>query len=376
MSKSDQPHKRWIGCDVEADFLGEDRKHGKRERKRASSKDRSKYKKTDKDKLAKTVMPPKQKESHLRGRVLSITPQGIVVEYAGATVICGLRGTLKKEKTQFKNLITVGDWVLFELGAHQEGYIAYVEPRYSTLSRADNLSRKKEQLIAANIDQVLITVSVVKPELKSTIVDRYIIAAEKGNMQPIIVVNKIDLFSSELENVSQQKEYFDEFVKAYQKADIPVIAVSCVTQEGIDQLRQVMKDKASVFSGPSGTGKSSLINAVAGFKLRTGGVVERTGKGSHTTTTANLLSLPFGGWCIDTPGIKSFGVWELSKEEIPAYFKEIFAYSNQCKYPDCSHMLEENCAVIDAVRRGDIALMRYQSYFLLMEDASKKHLRR
>lgn len=376
--------KRWIGCQVEADYLGEDRKMGKMQRKIASAKDRSKYKKTDRDKLQKEVKRQKEEvettQTHLlRGRVLSITPQGIMVDYDNETVVTALRGVLKKEKSQFKNLVTVGDFVLFEKNPDGSGSIVQVMPRHSVLSRADNLSRRKEQLIAANIDQVIITTSVVNPPLKPSLVDRYVIATQKGNMQPIIVVNKIDLLNdSAIDSGELEKELqlYSEFLKAYDFAGVKVIPASIVSGEGIDALREALKDKASVFSGQSGVGKSSLINSATGLNLRTGEIVERTKKGSHTTTTANLLRLPYGGWCIDTPGIKSFGIWDLKQEEIEPYFVEIHKHGRQCKFPDCTHVHEEDCAVKAAVENEEIPLMRYQSYLFLMHSLGQEHLRR
>lgn len=369
---------RWIGCEVEEEFFGEERKSGKMERKRATAKDRSKYKKTDRQKQQSKETKPLP-ENLSRGRVLSITPQGIVVEHEGRTITCALRGALKKEKNQLKNLVTVGDWVLFEHAADNEGYIAHVEPRSSILSRADNLSQRKEQLIAANIDQVLITLSVVSPPLKPFLADRYIIAAQKGGMTPIIIINKIDL----LNDTEQSQELRDkealllsEFLKAYEAAEIKVIAVSAESGEGLDQLREIMQNKASVFSGQSGVGKSSLINYITDFDLPIGPIVEKTQKGTHTTTTANLLPLSFGGWCIDTPGIKSFGVWDLKADDIQPHFAEIHAHGKQCKYQNCTHTHEQDCAVMLAVEEGKISSLRYQSYLFLIESVKSEHLRR
>lgn len=376
--------KRWVKCDVEADYFGEDRKMGKIERKLAKAKDRSKYKKTDlvKQAVRETARQEdlqSQSESLLRGRVISITPQGFCVDCDGKQFICILKGLLKKEKGLVKNLVVTGDFVRFENTSESEGLISYVEPRHSLLSRADNLSRRKEHLIASNIDQVLITVSVVSPPLKTPIVDRYIIAARKGNMDPIIIVNKIDLLndpSFDPDFLLQENEMYRLFLDAYAKAEVPVISVSATTGEGIAQLKEAMKDKASVFSGQSGVGKSSLINAVAGLDLRIGTIVEKTKKGAHTTTTAKLLPMDFGGWCIDTPGIKSFGIWDLQKDEIEMYFSEIQNAGQHCKFPDCSHMHEQECAVHAAVENGEISLLRYESYLFLMESLSQEHLRR
>jgi ribosome biogenesis GTPase / thiamine phosphate phosphatase len=381
-SENDKKHhklpKRWISCETEVDYFGEDRKIGKADRKKASAKDRSQYKTTDKRQLAKQQKEFTHEEHLKRGRVLSIASQGLMVEADdGKMIICQLRGSLKKEKTQFKNLVAVGDLVLFDEIHPQEGQIVHIEPRRTVLSRAENLSRRKEQLIAANIDQVMITVSVISPELKPSLVDRYIIATQKGGMTPIIVVNKIDLLNTiDDPEVEAEKELYESFQEAYQAAGIPIISLSVRTGEGIEQLKQIMKDKASVFSGQSGVGKSSLINAVTGKNLKVGALVEKTNKGTHTTTTAQLIPLEIGGWCIDTPGIKSFGVWNLDREVVEHYFPEIFECGAKCKFPDCSHLHEADCAVVTAVEKGEISWLRYESYQTLMHSLAEEHFRR
>lgn len=384
MESEDHPSSRWKPQEFEEEDFFPDRKAGRQQRKIAVAKDRSKHKKTDRDKWQKAQVERTQaklaKETDLlKGRVISIASEGIFVDYEGTVYSCFLRGLLKKEKTLMKNLVVVGDFVLFEKQSNLEGSIVHVEPRFSILSRADNLSHRKEQLIAANIDQVLITTSVVNPALKPSLVDRYIIATHKGGMDPIVIVNKIDLLdskSSHNELLEQEKELYQQFLDAYALSGIPIISVSTTTGEGLDALRTVMKDKASVFSGQSGVGKSSLINAITGLNLRIGDVVERTRKGSHTTTMAQLLPLSFGGWCIDTPGIKSFGVWDLKKEEIKNYFPEIQEESKHCKFPDCHHHHEPGCAVEKAIEDGKISFMRYQSYLGLIETIDEEHLRR
>ncbi len=374
---------RWEGCPIEEQYFGSNRRAEKLQKKIASAKDRSKYKKTDRDQQIKMIAQETHSKTHreslLRGRVISIVPEGILVENEGQLISCQLRGVLKKEKTQHKNLVIVGDIVLFDLIAPSEGSIAHVEPRKTTLSRADNLSRRKEQLIAANIDQVIITASVVSPMLKPSLLDRYIIAARKGGLEPIIVINKIDLLDDlEIEEHIRmsEKELYLHLMEVYRQNQVPVIALSVTTGHGVEELRQLMKDKATVFSGQSGVGKSSLINVVTGAELRIGDMVERTKKGSHTTTTTSLLPLEFGGWCIDTPGIKSFGIWELKKEEVESYFTEIHAYGRRCHFPNCSHSHEADCAVMQAVENKEISIIRYYSYLSLVESTSQKHLKR
>lgn len=375
--------KRWVGCDMEEEFFGDERKQSKIERKKAQAKDRSKYKKTDKAKFLQSVQEDQKlkvkPEDHQRGRVISIVPEGILVSIGDKTVTCHLRGLLKKEKTQSKNLVTVGDFVLFQEYDEGFGVIAQVEPRASVLSRADNLSRRKEQLIASNIDQVIITVSILEPPLKASLVDRYIIAAQKGNMKPVIAITKIDLLTDEsIDPVEREveTELLALMLASYPEIGIPIVLISNVTGEGVEELKTLMKDKSSVFSGQSGVGKSSLINAVTGLDIRVGSVVERTKKGAHTTTTTNLIPLSFGGWCVDTPGIKSFGVWDLDKNELDSYFTEIYALGKGCKFPDCSHLHEENCVVKEALESGTLSPLRYESYESLLASITSQHLRR
>ncbi len=359
------------------------RKEGKSDRKKAIAKDRSKYKKTDKDKYLKSIEQEKEsklaKQDWLEGRVLAIHPQGVMVDCEGEMYACVLKGLLKKEKTQHKNLVAVGDFVLFEKTFEHEGIIGHIKPRKSFLSRADNLSRRKEQLIAVNIDQVIITVSIVNPPLKSSIIDRYIIATKKGGMEPIIVINKMDLLQNhEMDPIliEVEQEILQEVIRAYAAVSIPVILVSSLEGQGVEELKEKMKGKASVFSGQSGVGKSSLINAITGLDLRVGEIVERTKKGAHTTTTTQLMPLSFGGWCIDTPGIKSFGVWDLDRDELEGYFTEIHELGLNCKFADCTHTIEEQCAIKEALEKGVLSPLRYDSYQALREGLDEKHLRR
>jgi ribosome biogenesis GTPase len=369
--KKSKKLKPWAACPVEAQYYNDDRKIARLERKHAKANDRSQYKKTDQKKI-KEVISEEERNALMRGRVLSIGSQEIIVDHEGKKYQCMLRGNLKKDRSKSKNLVTVGDYVLFEEIGPTEGVIAMVEERQSTLSRADNLNQRKEQLIAANIDQVLITVSVVSPPLKPFLVDRFVIAAQKGNMRPVIVVNKIDLLPQE----GSERELYDAFCKSWKEAGVAVVPVSAEKADGLDALKEIMAGKASVFSGQSGVGKSSLINAVTGLDLAVGDIVIHSQKGAHTTTSAQLLPLQFGGWVIDTPGIKSFGVWDLQRDELNHYFSDICAFSDGCKYPDCHHIHEKPCAVIDAVERGEISRLRYESYLYLIESIETEHKRR
>lgn len=364
----------------EEEYYSNDRKSSRKERKRASFKDRSQFKKSDQDKIKK------QRDNldptlHLSGRVLAITPDGILVDCDGTQYICTLKGALKQQKTRIKNIVAVGDIVRLEEKEGQQRTIVKIDERSSILSRADNLSRTKEQLIAVNIDQVIITCSIIAPLLKPFLVDRYIIAARKGNMEPIIVVNKIDLLQeppleADPVHIEREKKLFEEFMRIYRDLHILVIPVSTITGEGLDVLRKAMEGKTSVFSGQSGVGKSRLISCITGYELPTGAIVRKTLKGSHTTTTTHLIPLDKSTFCIDTPGIKSFGLWDLKSEEIKDYFSEISKASKRCKFPDCHHLSEPDCAVKKAVEKGVISDLRFASYCALMTCFEEEHGRR
>jgi ribosome biogenesis GTPase / thiamine phosphate phosphatase len=346
------------------------RKEGKEERKRASARDRSKFKKSNLDQAQKRLDRGGESASTgLTGRVLSVTGLEMEVSCEEEILHCVLRGTLKQERSRMRRLVTVGDIVNLERTTLGEGVIVQVAPRRTLLERADPLNPRKRHLIAANIDQVLITGSVVSPPLKPTLIDRYLISAEQGGMEPIIVINKIDLLSSATE---AEREEYRQFLLAYQAIGYAIVAVSAITGDGMDTLLELMKGKASVFSGQSGTGKSSLINKTLGTNLLVGEVVEKTRKGAHTTTTARLIPLATGGWCIDTPGVKSFGLLELNKEAVRAHFREIAEVASRCHFPNCSHTHEPDCAVLEAVEEGALSQMRYISYCALLSEIEEK----
>ncbi len=277
------------------------------------------------------------------GRVISIRSEAVDVAMPTGVLQCTIKGSLKQHVGRIKNIVTIGDRVLVD-----ETQIAYVLPRTSVLSRIDPKNHRQEQLLAANIDQVLITLSA--QTLKPHLADRFIIAARQGNMHPLLVVNKIDL------------AYPEEFIELYRSLGYTVLPVSALSGKGIKELKAALKGKTSVFAGQSGTGKSSLINRALGANLRTAEIVAWNEKGSHTTTAVTLIPVEGGGYCLDTPGIRSLGIMKLERGDLIEQFPEIAAL--KCRFADCTHQGEPGCAI----ENGTVHPMRYDSYCKLQEE--------
>ncbi len=366
--------------DFEESFFGKkEKRESRKERHLFRSKDRSKFKKSNQDQFKRQFQKTFiQKRNLKRGRVLEITKEEILVSSENKFYSCSLKGTLKKEKLTQKNLIIVGDFVVFEEENHHLHLISHVEKRTSFLSRADHFSKRKEQLLAANINQVIIVASVCSPSFKPFLIDRYMIATKKGNMKPIIVINKIDLLSHpppelQKKEIELEKALLNGFLEAYSPLKIPLLLVSNVTGENIHKLQEIMQKKSSVFSGQSGVGKSSLINTILKTCLPIKKVKQKTNKGSHTTVAAKLISIAGKGFCIDTPGIKSFGMWNVSDQEILNHFQDFLPFALSCKFSNCTHVHEPGCNVKHAVQEKKIHKLRYHSYLALISDTRECH---
>ncbi len=344
--------KHW---EEEEAFHARDRKQFRKEKKRAQQTDRSQFKKSDRPALQLSPSGTGR-----RGRVIAVSGEGAQVDFGGETSLCSLRGLFKNKISQSKNLIAVGDWVM----VNEEGAIAGIEPRFSYLARTD-ISGKKEQLIAVNIDQALIVASMGSPSLKPALIDRCIIAARRGKILPFIIINKIDLLES---GSAREKAQYRAFLAAYEPLGVPILSVSSRSGVGVEALTRLLHNKTSVFAGQSGVGKSSLLNACFGLKLRTGDLAAKTAKGSHTTTSASLIALPQGGYCVDTPGVRSFGIWNLDLADLNTHFFEIHAAAKKCRYADCAHGNEPSCAVLQALAQEKISPIRYESYRHLIKE--------
>ncbi len=253
--------------------------------------------------------------------------------------------------------IVVGDLVSIDR-SKSDGVIVAVRERSSFLTRRA-VDSPRPQVLAANVDQALLVFATKAPEPKQGLLDRFLVACHLADITPVIVFNKID------QGAGKTKAW----AAIYGPLDYAVLQVSARSAWGLGQIKRLLPGRTTLFCGPSGAGKSSLLNAVyPGFKLRVGGLSEATGKGRHTTTLAELMPLPFGGFVVDTPGLKEFGLWDISSEELQSAFPEIADNLGNCRFSNCSHVHEPQCGVRDAVEDGLIDRGRYRSYCQLLEE--------
>jgi ribosome biogenesis GTPase len=272
-------------------------------------------------------------------------------EGGGRVFRCSVRRLLRTLAIDERNVVTTGDRVWFRPAPNNEGLIERVEPRHGLLTRA---SRARQHVIVANVDQVVIVMSLVEPDIKPHLIDRYLVSAAKGGIAPIICLNKADL----VDHAPVQP-----LIGLYSQLGTPAFLTSAVSGLGIDRLRKYLHNRETVFAGQSGVGKSSLLNTIQpDLALQVREVSEATQKGKHTTTTAELIRLNLGGWVVDTPGIRQFELWDIIPEEVEGFFPEFRPFVPLCGYPDCTHTHEDRCAIKRAVKRRQISEQRYISY--------------
>lgn len=301
-----------------------------------------------------------------KGLVIKSTGSWYTVKLeAGEVVECRIRGKFRMEGIRTTNPLAVGDVVAVEEGS--DGFIITgIEKRRNYIIRkSTNLSRESH-IIASNVDLALLIITVNHPVTSTVFIDRFLATAEAYNIPGVLVFNKTDLYDSE------DVAMLYGLTAIYQKAGYLCYAVSAKTGENIDKIKELLRDKITVLSGLSGVGKSSLINRIEpGLDLKTAAISDAHDSGKHTTTFAEMFPLQEGGYIIDTPGLRSFGIIDMKKEELSHFFPEIFSKSSECRFYNCTHTHEPGCAVIAAVEQDEISESRYMSYLSMMEESGK-----
>ncbi|MGP1452190.1 MAG: ribosome small subunit-dependent GTPase A [Segatella oris] len=288
----------------------------------------------------------------------------------GKVVECKIKGNFRLKGIRSTNPVAVGDHV--EIALNQEGtaFITHIDERRNYIIRKSQNLSKQSHIIAANVDQAFLIVTVNYPQTSTTFIDRFLASAEAYSVPVVLVFNKRDILSDD------ERHYQQSMVHLYETIGYECREISAATGEGIEGLHRLLKGKITLLSGNSGVGKSTLINQILPeANLRTAEISDAHNTGMHTTTFSEMLELPKGGYIIDTPGIKGFGTFDMEPEELTSYFREIFHFSKDCKFSNCTHTHEPGCAVLKALEEHYIAQSRYQSYLGMLEDKDENKYR-
>ena len=288
----------------------------------------------------------------------------------GKVIDCKIKGNFRLKGIRSTNPVAVGDRV--EVVPNQEGtaFITHIEDRRNYIIRKSPNLSKQSHIIAANVDQAVLVVTINRPQTSTTFIDRFLASAEAYRINVILVFNKSDLLNDD------ERHYQEMMITLYETIGYQCLTISAATGEGVEQLETLLAGKTTVLSGNSGVGKSTLINRLLpGSNLRTAEISDAHNTGMHTTTFSEMLPLPDGGYIIDTPGIKGFGTFDMEPEELTGYFKEIFHFSSQCRFSNCTHTHEPGGAVREAVENHYIAQSRYQSYLSMLSDKDESKYR-
>ncbi len=307
----------------------------------------------------------------MRGLVIKNTGSWYTVRTEeGKDIESKIKGNFRLKDIKCTNPVAVGDRVEIDINKEGTAFITAIEERKNyIIRRASNLS-KQAHIIAANLDQAMLIVTVNYPITTTIFIDRFLATAEAYRVPVKLVFNKIDRYNAE------DRRALENLIELYASIGYPCSTLCARTEEGLEALRADLKDKITLLSGHSGVGKSTIINKlVPGVNLRTGDISEYHNKGMHTTTFSEMIPLPGGGYLIDTPGIKGFGTIDMSDTEISHYFRELFAHSDACRFNNCTHRHEPGCAVIQAVKDGLIRESRYKSYLNILEDRMESKYR-
>ncbi|HIZ06097.1 MAG TPA: ribosome small subunit-dependent GTPase A [Candidatus Phocaeicola gallistercoris] len=306
--------------------------------------------------------------------------KGLVIKNTGSWYIvktndnklvsCKIKGNFRLKGIRSTNPVAVGDHVKISINPEGTAFITDIEDRKNYIIRkASNLS-KQSHIIAANIDRCLLFITINYPETSTTFIDRFLASAEAYRVPISLVFNKTDFYSEE------ELQRMDNLISLYTHIGYPCYRISALQNKGTETLAQEIKEGITLLSGHSGVGKSTFINALLPhLQLKTGEISTAHHTGTHTTTFSEMFPISENGYIIDTPGIKGFGTFDMKDEEVGHYFKEIFAFSSQCKYGDCTHRHEPGCAVREAVANHEISESRYLSYLNILEDKDESKYR-
>ena len=302
--------------------------------------------------------------------------EGLVIKNTGSwyqvktddkrVIDCKIKGNFRLKGIKSTNPVTVGDRVVIDINKEGTAFITEIKERKNYIIRKSSNLSKQSHILASNLDQALLIITVNYPETSTVFVDRFLASAEAYRIPVKIIINKIDLYDE------ADISYTDALINLYETIGYECLKVSAKTGEGIEDLKKLLSGKISLLSGNSGVGKSTLINAILpGINIKTANISDAHNTGMHTTTFSEMFELPGGGYIIDTPGVKGFGTFDFKKEEVSHFFPEIFKIAQNCKFNNCTHRHEPGCAVLEALENNFISESRYNSYLSILDDADE-----